>query len=104
MDSSFTNIRDLKDRHAPLIKHTWYGSTQPGRQKTDEEIKAEISLRLRKRERVQGESVPPRHANELEYDNAGDNKNYSVQTNSDGRKEFEGIFLLFILLLLFRSF
>ena len=104
MDSSFTNIRDLKDRHAPLIKHTWYGSTYTGGQKTDEEIKAEISLRLRKQERVQGESVLPRHANELEDDNAGDNKIYSVRTNSNRMEEFEGIFLLLIFLLLSRSF
>jgi len=60
MDRSKTNHQNQEYPRGSLIKHTWYGSVHPDRQKTDDEIKAEISLRLRKRERYQeqkGESV-----------------------------------------------
>jgi len=59
MDNTSNNPGDQQDRSNSLKKYTWYGSTQPARQKTDEEIKAELALRLRKRGTYQASNVPP---------------------------------------------
>lgn len=51
MDNPSNHQKDGHDRYNVQVPRTWYNSIHPSREKTQEEISAELSYRFRRRER-----------------------------------------------------